>query len=267
MTVHKFKEKDFALLVDRKGRQLLIQLEEGGEFHTHTGIVLHNEIIGKPAGSQIASTKGGTFRVFTPGLSDYIHKMPRGAQIIYPKDLGHILFWADIYPGVKVFESGVGSGALSLALLRAGAKVVGYEIKPDHIQRARKNVTAFLGEEIASENYEIHQKDSRLGISEEDFDRVILDLPEPWEVIPHIIQSLLPGGTMLAYTPSITQAVSLQKAISENQNHFALPETLEILHRSWYIADQAVRPEHRMVAHTGFLTRALKLAPSDIAAA
>ncbi len=259
MTAKKFNQYDFVLLVDRKKRQLLMQLENDGELHTHVGIVLHNEVIGQSVGSQITSSKGGVFTVFAPSLGDYINNMPRGAQIIYPKDLGHILFWADIYPGLKVFESGVGSGAASLALLRLGAKVVGYELKPDHIQRAKKNVAGFLKKQLLEKNYKVYHKDSRLGIEEKNFDRAILDLPEPWEIIPHIAASLDPGGILLVYTPSITQAVRLQNEISKSQNHFALPETMEILNRNWYIAGQAVRPEHRMVAHTGFLTRALKL--------
>ncbi len=148
-----FEAGDRVLLVDRKDRRYLVTLEAGGEFHSHTGVVDHDDLIGSPDGGRLRSSRGGSFVAFRPTLSDFVLKMPRGAQVIYPKDLGPILMLADIRPGVRVLESGVGSGALSMTLLRAGAQVIGYEIREDFAERALRNVEAMLGAE------ELHRYD------------------------------------------------------------------------------------------------------------
>jgi tRNA (adenine57-N1/adenine58-N1)-methyltransferase len=179
--------------------------------------------------------------------------MPRGAQVIYPKDLGAILLLADIFPGARVLESGVGSGALSMTMLRAGADIVGYELREDFATRAQRNVAAFLGEDALG-RYRVEQRDCYDGIDETDLDRVVLDLPEPWQVVKHAARALHAGGLLVAYTPQITQAVQLREALGESA--FGLAETIEVLHRAWHIEGQSVRPDHRMVAHTGFLTHA-----------
>ncbi len=184
--------------------------------------------------------------------------MPRGAQVIYPKDLGPILMLADIFPGAKVLESGVGSGALSMTLLRAGALVTGYELREDFANRAQHNVASFLGEE-AMERYRVELRDCYEGIDERDLDRVVLDLPEPWQVVPHAEKAMLPGGVLVAYTPTIIQAMQLRQTFE--QSGFEMAETLEVLHRTWNIDGLSVRPDHRMVAHTGFLTHARLLRP------
>ena len=158
---------------------------------------------------------------------------------------------ADVFPGAKVFETGVGSGALSMALLRNGANVSGYEIREDFANRARENVNVMLGKEALS-NYQVEIKDSYEGISEKNFDRAILDLPEPWLVVPHLTGALSSGGIAVAYTPSIKQAIKFREAIAKNG--FSLSETIEVLHRGWHIEGEAVRPDHRMVAHTGFIS-------------
>jgi tRNA (adenine57-N1/adenine58-N1)-methyltransferase len=183
--------------------------------------------------------------------------MPRGAQVIYPKDLGPLLLLADIHPGVRVLESGVGSGALSMAMVRAGADVVGYELRDEFATRATENVQSFLGADAAN-RYKVELRNCYDGIDEVDLDRVVLDLPEPWQVVKHAERALRPGGLIVGYTPSIVQAVQLRDALESSR--FALPETLEVLHRSWHIEGQSVRPDHRMVAHTGFLTAARLLA-------
>jgi tRNA (adenine57-N1/adenine58-N1)-methyltransferase len=172
--------------------------------------------------------------------------------VIYPKDLGPICMLADIGPGVRVFETGIGSGALSMTMLRYGADIVGYEIRDDFANRARKNVQSFLGE-AALDRYDVHIADSYEGIAEElgMFDRVVLDLPEPWQVIPKAEAVLQPGGILLAYTPSITQAVQVREAL---KGKWIDARTIEVLHRGWHIEGQAVRPDHRMVAHTAFLS-------------
>ncbi|MEL7208975.1 MAG: tRNA (adenine-N1)-methyltransferase, partial [Actinomycetota bacterium] len=170
-----------------------------------------------------------------------------------PKDLGPILLLADVFPGARILESGVGSGALSMTLLRAGAHVTGYELRDDFATRARRNVEGFLGEEAAG-RYTVEERDCYEGIDPVDLDRIVLDLPEPWRVVPHAVDALGAGGLLVAYTPSITQAAELRRALDDHG--FLLPQTIEVLNRSWHIEGQSVRPDHRMVAHTGFLTQA-----------
>jgi tRNA (adenine57-N1/adenine58-N1)-methyltransferase len=201
----------------------------------------------------VQSTKNVAYLAVRPTLSDFVLKMPRGAQVIYPKDLGPILMHADIFPGARVLESGVGSGALSMAMLRAGADIVGYELREDFADRAKENVEAFLGTE-ALDRYRVELRDCYDGIDETDLDRVVLDLPEPWQVVPHAEKAMHPGGILLAYTPSIVQVMQLRQTLE--QSAFDMPETLEVLNRTWHVEGLAVRPDHRMVAHTGFLTHA-----------
>jgi tRNA (adenine57-N1/adenine58-N1)-methyltransferase len=242
-----------ALLTDAKGRRYLIVLAEGGEFHSHAGYVPHADIIGQPEGATVLSTKRAQFQVLRPTLTDFVLKMPRGAQVIYPKDLGPLLLLADVFPGARVLESGVGSGALSMTLLRAGAEVTGYELREDFAARARNNVRSFLGEEAAA-RYRVELRDCYAGIDLTDLDRVVLDLPEPWQVVKHAERALHTGGILVAYTPTIVQAVQLRQALEDSA--FGMAETMEVLNRTWHIDGNAVRPDHRMVAHTGFLTHA-----------
>jgi len=244
---------DQVLLVDAKKRRYLVTLEEGGEFHSHTGVLNHGDLIGSQDGSVVKSSRGSSFVAFRPTLSDYVLKMPRGAQVIYPKDLGPLLMLADIFPGSRVFESGVGSGALSMTMLRSGASITGYDIREDFVERARHNVATMLGAD-ALDRYKVEIRDAYDGISGSDLDRVVVDLPEPWQVVPHAAGALRAGGIIVAYTPSILQAVKFREALDSNGFEFA--ETIEVLNRSWHIEGQAVRPDHRMVAHTGFLSHA-----------
>jgi tRNA (adenine57-N1/adenine58-N1)-methyltransferase catalytic subunit len=244
---------EMVLLIDTKRRRYLVTLEAGAEFHTHSGVLAHDSIIGQGEGTSFRSTMGMTYLAIRPTLSDFVLKMPRGAQVIYPKDLGPILMLADIFPGARVLESGVGSGALSMTLLRAGADVVGYELRADFASRAAKNVSAFLGPSVL-DRYRVEERDCYDGIDETDLDRVILDLPEPWQVVPHAAKALHPGGILVAYTPTILQASQLRGALERSP--FGMAETTEVLNRGWHIDGQSVRPDHRMVAHTGFLTHA-----------
>jgi tRNA (adenine57-N1/adenine58-N1)-methyltransferase len=241
------------ILVDSKGRQYLIDIVDGGEFHTHTGIIPHADLIGQDEGITVRSTTGARYTAMRPTLTDFVLRMPRGAQVIYPKDLGPILLLADIEPGVHVFESGIGSGALSMTLLRAGARVTGYEVREDFAQRAQENVRMFLGDDVAS-RYTIEVRDTYAGIDVRDVDRVILDLPEPWQVVKHAAVAMRPGGILVSYSPSIAQVMQLHDAFENSGFHLA--QTVEILQRTWHVEGQAVRPDHRMVAHTGFLTSA-----------
>ena len=255
-----FAAGEKALLLDSKKRRYLIDLVEDGEFHSHNGFVAHHDVVGQREGVVVRSTKGSEYTVLRPTLEDFVVEMPRGAQVIYPKDLAPICMLADIGPGVRVFETGIGSGALSMTMLRYGADIVGYEIREDFANRARTNVRGFLGE-AAMERYEVHTSDSYEGIDPRHgpFDRVVLDLPEPWQVVPHAESVLRAGGILLAYTPSITQAAQVREAL---KGKWIDGRTIEVLHRGWHVDGNAVRPDHRMVAHTGFLSCARFLGKS-----
>ena len=246
------------LLIDPKERRYLITLRGGASFHTHVGIVSHDDLIGAPEGSAILGSTGRRFWMVRPTLSDTVLKMPRGAQVIYPKDLGAILIEADIAPGVKVLEAGVGSGALSMALVRAGAEVVGYELREDFADRALGNVEAMLGQDAP---YRVELRDVYQGIELRGLDRILLDLPEPWQVLPHAEKAMRPGGILCAYLPSINQTAQLRSAMEHSR--FGMASTLEVLHRTWHIEARSVRPDHRMVGHTGFLTTARLLVPGE----
>jgi tRNA (adenine57-N1/adenine58-N1)-methyltransferase len=252
-----FEAGERVLLFDSKGRRYLVPLVEGGEFHTHSGPVSHDDLIGREEGLVVRSSRGSRYTAVRPTLAEVVLKMPRGAQVIYPKDLGPILILADVFPGARVFESGLGSGALSMALLRAGADVTGYELRPDFAARAQANVAGFLGT-AALDRYRVSLRDAYDGIDESGFDRVVLDLPEPWRMVKAAEGALQPGGILVSYLPTITQVSTLRDTL--DRSAFGMAETIEVLQRSWHIEGQSVRPDHRMVAHTGFLTSARLLA-------
>jgi tRNA (adenine57-N1/adenine58-N1)-methyltransferase len=244
------------LLIDPKERRYLLTLVAGATFHTHAGVLAHDDMIGGDEGRMITGSTGRHFMVLRPTLSDLVLKMPRGAQVIYPKDLGAILIAADIGPGQRVLEAGVGSGALSMTILRAGADVVGYELREDFAERAQANVTAALGPDMP---YRIEIRDVTEGIDEVDLDRILLDMPEPHKVIPGALAALRPGGILLAYLPTINQTALLRQALDDPDVPFGLSETQEIMRRTWHVEARSVRPDHRMVGHTGFLTTARRL--------
>ena len=247
------------LLVDSKARRYLITLVEGATFSTHAGVVPHDDLIGRDEGILVRTSHGARLRAVRPTLSDFILKMPRGAQVVYPKDIGPILVLGDIFPGARVLEAGVGSGALSMALLRAvgpEGEVVGYEIREDFAAKAARNVDSFLG---TDQPYRVEIRDVYEGIDETAIDRVVLDLPEPWRVVKHAIGALRPGGILVSYLPTIGQVARLREELDGSP--FGLAQTLEVLQRSWHVEGQSVRPDHRMVAHTGFLTAARLLEP------
>lgn len=249
---HAFKADELVLIIDNKGRRYLFNLLEDGEFHCHAGILSHNDIIGTDPGFSHETTKGVSYRALRPTINDYVVKMPRGAQIIYPKDHGTIITFADIFPGARVLESGVGSGALSISLLRAigpDGFLFGYDIREDFAAKAQRNVKSFMGDDLP---WRVDVRDIYEGIDETDLDRIVLDLPEPWNVVKHAEKALVPGGMIISYVPQITQAVQFREAL-ENSN-FGMASTFETLLRSWKIEGGSVRPDHRMVAHTGFLT-------------
>jgi tRNA (adenine57-N1/adenine58-N1)-methyltransferase len=253
-----FAEGERVLLVDRKGRTYLVRLRRGRSFQSHAGVVDHDALIGVAEGTDVDARRAegdkqspAKYLAIRPRLSDLIINMPRGAQVIYPKDLGAILMSADIFPGARVLEAGVGSGALSMTLIRVGAVVTGYEIRADFADHARKSVHEALG---SQDRYDVVERDIYEGISETGLDRIVLDLPEPWQVVPHAEGALVPGGIICAYLPSINQTAELRSELAGSA--FGLAETFEVLHRTWHIEGRSVRPDQRMVAHTGFITTA-----------
>jgi len=253
-----FTAGDRVLLVDNKKRRHLVTLEAGGQFHTHAGIVAHDDLIGHADGTTVHTSRGARLVAVRPTLAEYVLEMPRGAQVIYPKDIGPILVLADVFPGARVLESGVGSGALTSALLRAigpTGHVTGYEIRDDFAQRAVRNVHGFLGDDVP---LTVEVRDAYEGLDEHDLDRIVLDLPEPWRVVKHAVDALRPGGILLAYLPTILQVGRLREELANAP--FGMVETLEVLQRGWHVEGQSIRPDHRMVAHTGFLTHGRLLA-------
>jgi tRNA (adenine57-N1/adenine58-N1)-methyltransferase catalytic subunit len=249
-----FAPGDRVLLVDSKGRRYLITLAEGSSFHSHAGGLPHAELIGQEEGVVLRTSLGARLQAVRPTLAEYVLKMPRGAQVIYPKDLGPILILADVHPGARVLEAGVGSGALTMALLRAvgaGGSVLGYEVREDFAVRAQRNVEAFLGPDVP---LVIEVRDVYESIEAGGLDRVVLDLPEPWRVVKHAEAALRPGGIFFSYLPTIGQVARLREELEGST--FGMAETVEVLQRSWHVEGASVRPDHRMVAHTGFLTTA-----------
>lgn len=260
---HIFAEGDLALLVDRKGRRYLLSLSSDESFHTHMGVVSHSKIIGQEMGSRIYTTTGHMLLAFPPTLGDFVEEMHHSTQVIYAKDLGAILMHGDIFPGAQVLEAGLGSGALTLALLRAvgeRGKVISFEIKPELVAKAFKNISS-LNSDTA--NLEIKVKDVYQELDETGLDRIILDVPEPWHVVQAAAEALVPAGILLSYLPTILQVHQLQEALVGSPN-FELMETIEVLLRPWAVTHRSVRPVHRMVAHTGFITTARKCTPKQI---
>ncbi|HET7481878.1 MAG TPA: tRNA (adenine-N1)-methyltransferase [Actinomycetota bacterium] len=249
------------LLIDSRDRRYLVVLGSGKQFHSHLGSLEHDELIGAPEGSRIRTSGGSSVVAFRPTLSDYALKMRRGAQVIYPKDVALILVYADIRPGATVVEAGTGSGALTLALARAvgdGGRVVSYELREDHHERAVENIVAWYeGSGGKPENLELVLGDV---FTEQDgpVDRIVLDLPEPWHAVGTTTRSLVPGGILCCYVPTVPQVQQTVEAMK--RGGFALLSTFEGLVRTWNVDGQSVRPDHRMVAHTGFIVTGRRLA-------
>ena len=247
------------VFVDARGRRYLIRLEEGASFHFHGGAVPHDLVIGSGEGITVHSTTGAPLVCFRPRLSDFVLKMGRGAQVIYPKDLGPILIYADVFPGARVLEAGTGSGALTLALCRAvgpEGRVVSYELRDEFREIARRNTEDFLGK-VPSWLDLRHGDVRQVASTGEAFHRVVLDLPEPSAVLPAVTDALVNGGIVCGYLPTTGQ---VQMLVEELEGRgFIEIETFEIFLRTWHVAPRSVRPDHRMVAHTGFITVARRL--------
>lgn len=263
-----FQAGDRVQLTGPKGRMNTITLESGGEFHTHRGVLSHDAIIGQPDGSVVVSSNEVEYLALRPLLTDFVMSMPRGAAIIYPKDAAQIVAQADIFPGARVVEAGVGSGALSLWLLRAlgpDGTLASFERRADFADVARGNVATFLGS--VPPNWTIHVGDlqERLGETTEAgaVDRIVLDMLAPWECLDACATALTPGGVLICYVATVTQLSRVAEAI-RGTGMFTDPEPTETLVRTWHVEGLAVRPDHRMVAHTGFLLTARRLASGAV---
>lgn len=259
MTAGPFRPGELALLVDRKGRRYLLRLQPG-KIQDLRGRLEHDALLGQEEGVVVHNSHGEVFLVLRPTLAEYVLEMPRRTTPIYPKDLGAILVAADLYPGARVVEAGTGSGALTLALLRAvgpSGIVFTYELRPEFLAAARRNMEALQG---SLDNLVARVHDVYEGIPDGPVDRVVLDVPEPWRVVPHAVQALRPGGIFASYVPTVPQAHQTAEAL-RSSGAFALVETTETLVRPWNLSGQSVRPAHRMVAHTGFLTTARRVQP------
>ena len=267
MTVRRFpgdaarlEAGETVLLIDRKQRRYLVELTAGGEFHYHGGAVAHDDMIGHPEGLLVRSAKNTRLQVFRPTAADWTVKAPRGAQVIYPKDQALIVGLTDIRPGMTVVEAGAGSGALTCALLDAvgdAGRVVSFELRDDHADVAERNVARRYGGTPV--NWTLRRGDVVAGLADVACHRIVLDLLEPWEVCKSAATAVNPGGLLCAYTPTVPQVMRLHDALAEDPR-WATAETVETLLRPWNVAGLSVRPAHRMVAHTAFLTIVRRLA-------
>jgi tRNA (adenine57-N1/adenine58-N1)-methyltransferase len=256
-----FKAGDRIQLTDPKGKLYSFTITPGKEWHTHKGWITHDDLIGLPEGSVVSTTAGLKFTAFIPLLADYVLSMPRGATIVYPKDAAMIVGVADIYPGARVLEAGVGSGALTLSLLRAvgeSGSVHSVERRQDFADNARTNIENYFG------NFPKNWKLDVGSVQEQNFgetyDRVILDMLAPWECVAMAAEVLRPGGVFLAYVATTTQLSATAEALKAD-GHFTEPESSETIVRGWHHEGLAVRPQQRMIGHTGFLIQSRRMAP------
>lgn len=263
-----FRVGDRVQLTGPKGRLNTITLEVGGSFGTHRGELKHDDIIGQPEGSVIKNHNGIEYLALRPLLTDFVLSMPRGANIIYPKDSALIVTMGDIFPGARVVEAGVGSGGLSMYLLRAigeNGHLDSFERRTEFAEIAKANAVSQLGYE--PENWQIHIGDlqDRLPevVKKHDADRVVLDMLAPWECVEETAEALVPGGLIIGYVATVTQLSRFTEALRAS-GHFAEPEAYETLFRTWHLQGLAVRPDHRMIGHTGFLVTARRLAPGTV---
>ncbi len=250
-------------LTDAKGRRYTLLLAAGGEFHTHRGSIPHDDLIGSDEGSVVKSGNGTAYLALRPLLTDYVLKMPRGAQVIYPKDAAQIVHEGDIFPGARVLEAGAGSGALTCSLLRAvgpTGTVISYEVREDHAEHAVRNVENFYGERPTNWNLTVGD----VAEYEGQVDRVVLDMLSPWEVLPAVSKALIPGGVLIVYVATTTQLSRVVEGLRELQC-WTEPRAWESLVRDWNVVGLAVRPGHRMQGHTAFLVSARRLAEGVIA--
>jgi tRNA (adenine57-N1/adenine58-N1)-methyltransferase len=258
-----FHEGDLALLLDRKNRRYLVTLSTDQVFHSHLGQLPHSRLIDHKVGGWYRTDRGHIFLAVRPTLGDFVLEMPRGPQIIYPKDLGNIITLADIFPSATVVESGLGSGSLTAALLRAvgtTGRVITYEIEQSVVTKALHNIQKVIPN---TSNLTVTIGNVYEGISEREVDRVVLDVPEPWQAVSAIGDALVMGGIMLSFLPTVLQVHQLVNQLRQD-GRFQLIETVETLLRPWHVTERSVRPAHRMIAHSGFLTTAVRCEPKVV---
>lgn len=256
-------------LTDAKGRHYTIELTPGSEFHTHRGSIAHDALIGLEQGSVVKSSNGAFFLVFRPLLVDYTMSMPRGPQVIYPKDAAQIVHEGDIFPGARVLEAGAGSGALTCSLLRAvgpQGRVISYEQRADHAEHARRNVSVFHGVQGGlPDNWQLIISDvADSELPDGSIDRAVLDMLAPWEVLDAVSRLVATGGVLVIYVATVTQLSSAVEALRAQQC-WTEPRAWETLQRGWNVVGLAVRPQHSMRGHTAFLITARRLAPGAVA--
>ncbi|MBI4515475.1 MAG: tRNA (adenine-N1)-methyltransferase [Deltaproteobacteria bacterium] len=245
------------LFIDRKDREYLRRLRPGARLHLRSGSLHADHLIGMQEGAVVYNSAREPFLMLRPTFAQLVPNLPRRAQVIYPKDIGPILLWGDIYPGANVVEVGAGPGALTMALLRAvgpSGHVTSYEARADFAEMARQNIEQFYG---PAPNWTLKLADAAAGIAERDVDRLLLDLAEPWQLLPQITAALRPGGLVVGYVPTALQIKEWVDAL--RQHGFGAVEAMETLMRFWHVKARSVRPEHRMVAHTGFIVVARRL--------
>jgi tRNA (adenine57-N1/adenine58-N1)-methyltransferase catalytic subunit len=245
------------LFIDRKEREYLRALKAGGRIHIRNGFIAADDLIGGPDGREVMNSGGEPYLILRPTYATLIPNLPRRAQVIYPKDVGTILLWGDIAPGVRVLEVGTGPGALTMALLRAvgpTGQVISYEIRQDFADMARANVQQFFGE---APNWTVKIADARQGVDERDLDRMVIDLAEPWTLLAVAHQALRPGAVLTAYVPTVLQVK--QFVDHARSSGFGAVQVSETLLRPWHVSGLSIRPEHRMVAHTGFVITSRRL--------
>nr|WP_235037972.1 tRNA (adenine-N1)-methyltransferase [Microbacterium sp. 18062] len=264
-----FRYGDRVQLTGPKGRLHTITLRVEGELHTHHGVLRHSELVGLPDGSVVAGSGGHEYLALRPLLRDFVMSMPRGAAIVYPKDAAQIVAQADVFPGAVVVEAGVGSGALALWLLRgvgASGRLISFERREDFAEVARANVETFLGEQPPNWDLVVGDLVAQLAetVPPASVDRVVLDMLAPWECIDVVADALAPGGVVICYVATATQLSRVAEYI-RSTGLFTDPEANETMVRGWHVEGLAVRPDHRMVAHTGFLLSARRLAPGAVA--
>jgi tRNA (adenine57-N1/adenine58-N1)-methyltransferase catalytic subunit len=258
-------------LTDAKGRHYTMSLSPGAEFHTHRGSIAHDAVIGVQEGSVVKSSNGAHFLVLRPLLVDYVMSMPRGPQVIYPKDAAQIVHEGDICPGARVLEAGAGSGALTCSLLRAvgpEGRVVSYEQRADHAEHARRNVANFYGVLGGlPDNWELIVSDvADSDLPDGSFDRAVLDMLAPWEVLDAVSRLVIAGGVLMIYVATVTQLSRVVEALRAQQC-WTEPRAWETLQRGWNVVGLAVRPQHSMRGHTAFLIFTRRLAPGAVAPA